>query len=68
MAHEENGRKDETPVAVSPARVSLKKARDILGELANRVEFREETIIITRRGKPAFGLVPLAEIGLADVA
>ena len=43
--------------------VSMAEAKARLSELVRRVELADETIIITRRGKPVAKMVPAAEDG-----
>jgi prevent-host-death family protein len=61
MATKQSKRKDDEPGAARPMDVPLVRARDILGELANRVEFGKERILVTRRGRPALALVSIAD-------
>jgi hypothetical protein len=40
--------------------VSLKEARYSLGALSLEIEFRDRVTVVTRHGKAAFAMVPLA--------
>jgi len=42
-----------------PAEVTAEDARKRFGELLNRVQWRGEHIVITRRGERAIALIPL---------
>jgi prevent-host-death family protein len=41
---------------------SVSRARSEFAELANRVMFKEERVVITRYGRPAMALVPVADL------
>lgn len=59
MPQEGAVRKDEI---AEPATVNIVEARDILGELVNRVSFGGERIVITKHGKPIAALVSLDDL------
>ena len=45
---------------------SLSQARDELSELANRVGFGGERVVLTRRGRPVAVLVSLADLAALE--
>jgi prevent-host-death family protein len=59
---------EENKNAQALATVTLERTRRDLGDLANRVEFKEERLIVTRRGKPAFALVPIGDLAALTAA
>ena len=46
--------------------VSIGEARDRLGDLGNRVALRGERVIVDRRGKNLFALVPVEDLELLE--
>ena len=46
--------------------VSMSEARDHLAELGNRVSLRGERVIVERRGKNLFALVPVEDLELLE--
>ncbi len=59
MPDKTKGRK-AAPTDPTTNQVSAEEVRDRLGDYLGRVEFGREEIIITRHGKPAAKLVPIA--------
>jgi prevent-host-death family protein len=49
-----------------PERVSFVAARRRLAELANRVAYGRERIILTRHGRPVAAVVPLVDLRRLD--
>ena len=45
-----------------PSTVTSEEVRLNLGELINRVHYRNERVRVTRRGKPVIALVPLEDL------
>ena len=46
--------------------LSISRARDNLSELGNRVSLRGERLIVERRGKDLFALVPVEDVELLE--
>jgi prevent-host-death family protein len=46
--------------------IPISEARERLGELGNRVALRGERIVVARRGKGLFALVPLEDLELLE--
>ena len=46
--------------------VSISKAREHLADLSNRVSIRGERVIVKRRGKKLFALVPVEDVELLE--
>ena len=46
--------------------VPISEARERLAELANRIALRGERVIVERRGKPLFALVPVEDVELLE--
>jgi prevent-host-death family protein len=46
--------------------VTITDARDDLAEVVNRVSYRDERIVLTRRGKRLVAVVPLADLELLE--
>ncbi len=46
--------------------VPITDARDDLAEVVNRVSYRGERIVLTRRGKRLVALVPIADLELLE--
>ena len=46
--------------------VSISKAREHLADLGNRVSLRGERLVVERRGKTLFALVPVEDLELLD--
>jgi prevent-host-death family protein len=46
--------------------VSISEAREHLADLGNRVSLRGERLIVERRGKNLFALVPLEDVELLE--
>jgi len=46
--------------------LSISQARDNLAELGNRVSLRGERVIVERRGKGLFALVPVDDVELLE--
>lgn len=68
MSQRNRERKPRASQGEDVRQVTLVKTRDILGELANRVEFGSERIIVTRRGKAAFALVSMKDYAALEGA
>jgi len=48
------------------ATVPISEARDHLADLANRVSLRGERVVVGRRGKNLFALVPVEDVELLE--
>jgi prevent-host-death family protein len=46
--------------------VAITDARDDLAEVVNRVSYRDERIVLTRRGKRLVAVVPIADLELLE--
>lgn len=46
--------------------VSVSQARDDLAELVNRAAYKEERVIITRRGRPIAAIVPIEDVAYLE--
>jgi prevent-host-death family protein len=46
--------------------IPISKARDHLAELGNRVSLRGERLVVERRGKNLFALVPVEDVELLE--
>ena len=46
--------------------VSISQAREQLADLGNRVALRGERVVVERRGKDLFALVPVADLELLE--
>jgi len=46
--------------------VSVSQARDDFAELVNRAAYKEERVIITRRGKPIAAIVPIEDVAYLE--
>ncbi len=47
-------------------RLPISEARDHLADLGNRVSLRGERIVVERRGKELFALVPVEDVDLLE--
>ena len=41
--------------------VSVSEARETFADLVNRVAYRNERVLVTRRGKPIAAIIPMAQ-------
>lgn len=48
------------------ANVPISEARERLADLGNRVAFRGERVVVERRGKELFALVPIEDVELLE--
>lgn len=46
--------------------VSVSQARDEFAELVNRAAYKEERVIITRRGRPIAAIVPIDDVAYLE--
>jgi prevent-host-death family protein len=46
----------------APGHVSVSEARESFADLVNRAAYRQERILIARRGKPIAAIVPIEDI------
>jgi prevent-host-death family protein len=43
-------------------RVSVSEARESFADIVNRVAYRNERVLVTRRGKPIAALIPMEQV------
>ncbi len=46
--------------------VSVSQARDDLAELVNRAAYKEQRVILTRRGRPIAAIVPIEDVAYLE--
>jgi prevent-host-death family protein len=57
---------DEGAQGVMVEQVAITDAREDLAEVVNRVSYRDERIVLTRRGKRLVAVVPIADLELLE--
>src|SRR6266545_3572043 len=60
------GQRTRAPRGFTVEQVAITDARDDLAEVVNRVTYRGERVVLTRRGKRVVAVVPLADLELLE--
>jgi len=50
------------------AHVSVSEARETFADVVNRVAYRNERVLVTRRGKPIAAIVPMEQVAYLERA
>ena len=48
--------------------VSVSEARESFADLVNRVAYRQERVLVTRRGKPVAAIIPMEQVEFLERA
>lgn len=49
-------------------RVSVSEARETFADVVNRVAYRNERVLVTRRGKPIAAIIPMEQVEFLERA
>ena len=52
----------------APGTVSVSQARETFADLINRVAYRNERVLVTRRGRPIAAIVPIEQVEFLERA
>lgn len=52
----------------APGHVSVSEARETFADVVNRVAYRNERVLVTRRGKPIAAIIPMEQVEFLERA
>jgi prevent-host-death family protein len=52
----------------APGHVSVSEARETFADLVNRVAYRNERVLVTRRGRPVAAIIPIEQVEFLERA
>lgn len=52
----------------APGQVSVSEARETFADLVNRVAYRNERVLVTRRGRPVAAIIPMEQVEFLERA